>query len=265
MKRLLFVLFLLPVQFSFGQHPVILSEDAQTLGAFRVDVGAGAEFYNKVESMTPADPKTELRAGILSARFGVAPNVNFDVEWKGGLFATMRRGDREFEWGDLVVATKINVFDEQGDAPSVGIRSSVKLPNTPYLPNKLGNDFTDYYFHVLGTKSIGGAELRFNGGLGIVGNPRGGTRQIDIYMGSVAAILSLGDHRAFVELYGFTGPIADADKLLARVGFMVNAAGLQWNVFSSARIGGNRVDIGSAFEASQDWSVGMFASKVIDL
>jgi len=249
-----------------AQQPVILTENAQTLGASRMMLGVGAEFLSKQDVVSADDPQSEWRVAAFALRLGIAENVNFDVEWKGGLIARTPDERRGYDWGDLTVATKINVRDEKAAFPALGVRSAVKLPNTSYLPYKLGNDQTDYYFHLLASKHFGQVELRFNAGLGIVGDPRGLSPQDDIYSGSAVVTMPIEElSRAFVELYGFTGHVANAQKLLVRGGVIVQSFGLQWGVYGSRRVLGNSYDFGSAFEASQDWSAGMFVAKSLEL
>ena len=257
---------LLVLSGAVAQQPLILTENAQTLGASRITVGLGTEFLSRQYVGSADDPQSEWRVAAFALRLGIAENVNFDVEWKGGLIARISDGKKGSDWGDITVATKINVREENDILPALGIRSAVKLPNTSYLPYKLGNDLTDYYFHILASKHYGPAEVRISVGLGIVGNPAGSSSQDDIYMGSAAVTMPIEEPAdVFLELYGFTGPFDNTKKLLTRGGLVVDSFGLRWGVYGSRRLIGNSFDFGSAFEASQDWSVGMFVAKSLQM
>lgn len=255
-------LLLAPFSSTYSQRPILFTEDARTLGVSHMEMGVGAEYFTKTQVSAPDVPKSEWRVGVLAAQIGVAQNVDFDLEWCGGLIARTQDGSRGSDWGDLTVATKINIVGEDTALSSLGIRSAVKLPNTSYLPYKLGSDQIDYYVHVLFSRYMMNGEMRMNLGLGIIGNPVAAGSQDDIYLLSTAVIFPTpATTRFFIELYGITGPIADNDKLLVRLGIFTEFLGLQWNAFGSVRVAGNNKDFGTAFEASEDWSGGIFLMK----
>ena len=257
-------LLLIPASVS-AQRPAIYAEDARTFGSPGVKVGLGAEYLRKGEVPLPVMSISELRLAVIAARFGVAKNVDFDLEWRGRLIARTDQRVHQSDWGDLTIATKINLIGEQEILPAIGIRSAVKLPNTRYLPYRLGSNQTDYFFHILFTRSLSQIELRGNIGFGIVGDPRGMTSQDDIIYGGCAVIISvLKTTRVFLELHGFTGPWEGDDKFVTRFGFLGEIFGLQWNMFGSARIAGNVLDFGTAFEESESWSAGIFVTKQIE-
>jgi hypothetical protein len=251
---------------SFSQQPVLMTEGARTLGAKHILIGAGASFFTKSATMIPDAPRSEWRAGLLALRLGVADNVNFDLEWRGRLIAKSANGTPAQDWGDLTVATKIHILDEGETLPAIGIRSAVKLPNTTHSPHKLGSNQTDYFFHILAAKTVSSVEFHVNGGLGIIGNPVYAGFQDDIYIAGVAAVVPAGNlPRLFLELYGFTGSAAENNKLLARLGFVVEVWDIELNIFGSKRIAGSSDDFGSAFEASEDFGVGVFVSRLVRL
>lgn len=250
----------------YSQQPALATEAAQTLGARNVILGAGTGFFTKNHVPVPDVPQSEWRVGVLALRVGVADNVNFDVEWRGRLIARIDNGVRAYDWGDITIATKINVIDEDDAVPAFGIRSAVKLPNTAYFPHKLGNNQTDYYFQILVSKKLPVVELRTNIGLGIIGNPLSAGSQDDIYIISTAVILPTESLiRMYLEFYGFTGSFPNNDKLVARLGIVTEVWGTELSIFGSRRIMGSAADFGSAFEASEDWGVGIFLAKSLKL
>jgi hypothetical protein len=242
---------------AFSQRP-ILTEGAPTLGHHRVRVAVGVEHYEKSRTSVHDAPLTMTRAFVLSVHHGVAENVNFDLDWRGGLFATMQNGERVSDWGDLWITTKINFVREGTAWPSVSTRNTVKLPNTRYLPHKLGSNETDYFGQLLLTKHTGSVEWRLNIGLGIIGDPESKNVQDDIYSAGIAALVPVsGATTFFVESVGFTGYFDGDDKLALRAGGSTLLGGLEVHWFGSARIGGQRRDTGAAFELSEDWGVGV--------
>ena len=254
----------LPFVNVYAQRPVIFTESATALGKNRLEAGIGVEYFSKNDESLFGLPTSEVRLGVLALRFGVADNVDFDLEWRDRLLAELQSGENVADWGDLSVATKINIRKERAGIPAIGIKSAVKLPNASYLPYGLGSDQTDYFFHILLTKQIIDVEMRMTIGLGILGNPRATGSQDDIYILGMASIIPLlSSSRLFVELYGFTGSLEDDDKLLARFGVSFKQFDLWWSLFGSARLAGNERDFGTAFEASEDWGVGLFVTKDI--
>lgn len=250
----------------FSQQPLLVSEHAQTPGAKSVMFGVGAGFFSKDGITTSSMPQSEWRVGVFALRVGVAHNVNFDIEWRGRLFARIGNGTQANDWGDMTIATKINVLDEQETSPALGIRSAVKLPNTTYTPHKLGSNQTDYFFHILLTKEFSVVELRAAVGLGIVGSPVNVGSQDDIYITSVAALFPVSQPvHTFVELYGFTGSSPENNKLTGRVGVIADLPGLECGIFGSRRLLGDNRDFASAFEASEDWGGGIFVAKRLKL
>lgn len=262
----LFVMVVLMFEVVYSQQPILATEPAQTLGARHISFGIGSGFFAKNNVSSSTMPRSEWRVGVLALRFGVADNVNFDLEWRGRLIARVDDDTRAHDWGDLTIATKIHVLDEDDTSPAVGIRSAVKLPNTTYLPHGLGSDQTDYYIHILASKRVTAVEFRTNIGLGIIGNPRSAGSQDDIYTIGAAAIFPLENPiRMFLEFYGFTGTSPDNDKLAVRVGFVTEMWGTELNLFGSRRILGNAADFGSAFESSEDWGIGIFLGKSLKM
>ena len=258
----LYGLLILSLKTSQAQHPVVLTEDALTLGKDSVDAGVGVEYRAKQEAPEPDLHTSELRLFVLAAHFGVAENVNFDLDWRGRLVGRTKSDTHASDWGDLSVATKINLLGERTLTPALGIRTAVKLPNTSYLPNKLGSDQTDFYFSLLASKSFASIVARLNLGLGILGNPRAAGSQDDIYIVSGTVIVPLfTGWSAFVETYGFTGYKEDDDKFLGRLGIWSNILGMRLNAYGSFRIAGNNRDFSSAFESSEDWSAGLFLMR----
>lgn len=224
------------------------------------------EYLAKHQAAAADLPSSELRLFILTTHLGVADNVDFNLDWRGRLIARTEDRQSEADWGDLIVASKINFLNERRFPISVGLLTEVKLPNTTYLPYKLGTDETDFYVHLLCSKQFSGVEARLNLGLGIVGNPQDAGSQDDIYKYCTAVIFPVFPMvRMFIEAYGFVGHLGNDDKLVIRCGFSREISGLDMNLYGSVRAGGNNIDYGTAFEASEDWSAGLFIRKSFQL
>jgi hypothetical protein len=83
-----------------------------------------------------------------------------------------------------------------------------------------------------------------------------------MFMLSGASILPLGaDARVFAEVNGFKGYLPGDGKLVVRGGAALTWEGVEWNLFGSVRAFGDNRDFGTAFELSENWSVGVYLRK----
>lgn len=262
MKKLLqlLALLLLLAQSARAQVTMVHTEGAESLGSGTVLFGLGAEYFSKHNAPGPDFPVAEVRVGEALLHWGVSENVDFNVDWRGRLLARYADGRRGSDWGDATISTKITVLRQSTSPLSVAIRSSVKLPNTDYMPFRLGSNQTDYALEGLVSRTFGDAELRLNLGIQIVGNPLTLESQDDIYACGAAVVLPFSERvRSFLELEGFSGYFGQDDKkLMARLGTSFDLVGISWNLFGGIRVAGNNHDIGTAFESSENWSAGIF-------
>ncbi|HAL55323.1 MAG TPA: hypothetical protein DCP63_02300 [Bacteroidetes bacterium] len=250
----------------FGQRPMMMTQHASTLGKGHHELGIGFEYLEKHVSPSPDVPQSMLRLFVVAIHQGIAENVDFDLDWRGRLIAQLDDGKREFDWGDLTVSTKINFFRERGYVPSVGVRNAVKLPNTTYALARLGSNQMDFHSHVLLSKHVGNIQTRLNLGFSIIGDPRSAGEQDDVYSLGAAVLLPFREtHRLFFELHGFTGYEDHDDKLVGRLGLFLNTGGIEYRLFSSIRILGNNRDFATAFEGSENWSVGIMVTRAFKL
>ncbi len=262
------LMFLLTFSLSsvYSQRPIILTESALTLGQGTLEAAIGIEYFKKQQAPSIDLPESEYRLMTTALHWGVADNVDFNLDWRGGLLATLETGATKFDWGELTISTRINLTQEGMIAPALGIRSAVKLPETRYWPHKLGTDETDYFLNLTLTKHVMEVETRLNVGFGILGDPQFKDTQDDVLIVSAAEIIPVSDAtRAFIELYGFTGPMDDDDKLVVRFGGWTNFAGVQWNIYGSARLVGTNRDWGAAFDFSESWSLSFAVKKDFSL
>jgi hypothetical protein len=257
-----FILMVVLVGVAVGQSPIVMTESATTLGKGVMHVGTGVEYLTKTVPSSESIPSTLVRVLGASVHHGVAENVNFDLHWRGGLFAGFDNGKEFFDWGDLSVWTKINFFPETQSAPAVALRTGIKLPNTRFAPAKLGNNQTDYHSQVLISRRGEATEFRMGMGFSIVGDPYSAGSQDDLYSLQVAGTFDIGEGDfAFAELYGRTGYHDHDDKLVSRIGFVGSSAIVNWSVYGLVRLAGSHRDFAGAFDCSETWSLGVFLFK----
>ena len=245
-----------------AQRPVMLTETASPLGIRHLQTGIGVEYLEKHQAPARDLAEKEIRVFMASMNFGVAENVDFNLEWRGGLVATFPSGHKGYDWGDLTVATKITIVENPESFPNIGIRSAVKLPNTSYLPHKLGSDQTDFFFQALLSGYSGGFEGRLNLGFGIVGVPASTGIQNDVFTLNVAGVFPIGSGTSmFLEANGVKGYFGGDGKLVTRAGITTPWEGVEWSLFGSLRVLGDNRDFGGAFEMSENWSIGVYLKK----
>ncbi len=249
-----------------AQNLILQTADALTLGKGKLEAGVGIEYLAKSHSPAPDIPQSSFRIFVASAHYGVAENVNFDLDWRGRLLATFENGRHGSDWGDLIVSTRITLIHEKPGASYVGLRTAVKLPSTSYLPYRLGSDQTDFHAQLLLADNFPGVQTRLNIGLSILGNPQAPGSQDDVYSLQGAILFPLGETaHLFMEMIGLTGYKDDDAKLASRLGVTANAGLIEWTLYGSLRLAGNNRDFGNAFEQSENWGVGLMFTRVFDL
>ncbi|MBI2619084.1 MAG: transporter [Ignavibacteriales bacterium] len=245
-----------------AQIPFLLTQGATPKGKGKIGAGVGFEYLEKNQSPAPDNPRSLLRFFMATLRHGVAENVDYDLTWRGGLFANHANGRRDFDWGDLSIWTKIALLREGRAWLGLALQSGIKLPNTRYSPSKLGSNQMDFHSRVLISKGLGGAELRGNLGFSILGDPTNTGSQDDVYSLSFAGLHPVsGRGRLFVEFLGQTGYQDHDEKLISRFGAIVEAEVITWTVYGTIRLAGNNRDFATAFEHSENWSVGIFFQR----
>jgi hypothetical protein len=209
----------------------------------------------------------EWRLLVSTLRVGVAENVDFGLEWRGGLVAELDGGGKAADWGDLQVNTKIHLLNELDDRPAFSMLYAVKLPSTRYVPDKLGSNATDFYFRLLASRTADPVEFHANAGFAILGSPSVAGYQDDIFLGTMAVLYRWDETtRSFLELYGFSGHQKSNRKTVVRGGVtMTSSAGYEWSLFGSLRATGGHYDFGTAFESSENWSLGFFLMRRFEL
>ncbi|MBI4417994.1 MAG: transporter [Ignavibacteriales bacterium] len=258
------VMFTWSINSAMSQDPVIVTESASTLGKGKMEMGAGVEYLTRSVDPSEDIPSSLFRILVGSIRGGVSENVNFDLVWKGGLVAEYGSRKTMLEWGDLSVWTKINFFEETPYRPGLSFRTGIKLPNTRYSPGRLGNNQMDYHSQLLVSRGFDGYAIRWMAGFSIVGDPRTAGSQDDVFSFALASLLEVTEHmETFVELYGRKGYQDHGEKLVGRGGLTYSSSSWNWSVYGLVRLAGDHRDFAGAFEFSERWSVGFFASREI--
>jgi hypothetical protein len=256
------ILITLPLAAALAQKPMILTESAATLGQHHYEAGLAFEYLTKTLAPSSESPQSLVRIFVIALHSGIARNVDVNMDWRGGLIGYRADGTSVSDWGDLTVSTKFTFLPERGARPALGLRTSIKLPNTKYRPGQLGSNEMDYYTHILVSRRWRTVEARMNLGFGILGDPRALGNQDDVYTLALALVWRMSEGaRGFAEVAGMTGYQDNDQKVVLRSGFGAMILGIEWNFFGSVRLIGNHRDFATAFELSESWGIGLMVRK----
>lgn len=195
MTRLLLVVLCvtsLPLAAAAQQRPLV-TEDPETIGAGRLLVEAGFDYARNVEYPASGLEGNRTRFPLVGVSIGISSIAEIQVD--GGLYNRLRikdrnpnaplafmvdaPGDSTSSVEDIVIGTKVRVVPEGVYAPSFAVRFATRLPNASN-ESGIGLDTTDFFFSVLGAKTIQSVRIVGNLGFGILGDPTRGDRQNDV-------------------------------------------------------------------------------------
>jgi len=198
-----------------AQQRPLVTQDPETIGAGRVLVEAGVDGEDG-----RTYPVSGVKGNLLRLpTFGVVVGVGSIVEFQviGGLYDRLNiternaaapfasptaTGDSAHSASDTIVATKIRVFAESENMPSIGLRFATKLP-TASTDSGLGLGTTDFMATVLGGKTIQSVRVVANAGVGILPDPTNGNRQNDVLLYGLSLARALTQEvEAVAELNG---------------------------------------------------------------
>lgn len=138
-------------------------------------------------------------------QFGVGYAVAERVELSGlwGLLFLDRPGQKALGGGgDVLLSTKTAFFAHPKNW-AAAFRFAVKLPNAKAYKG-LGTDEADIFYGLLVSERIGLFEFSQNLGMGILGDPRAGQGQEDVYTYALSANFKPSRFDFFAQWYGQT-------------------------------------------------------------
>ena len=182
----------LPRPAAAQQRPLV-TEDPEPIGAGRVLIEGGIDYAHNQEYPVSGLKGDLWRVPTIGISVGLSSiaELQIDGAFYDRLHIDERRttaplfslvtaaGDTTHDVEDLVVATKIRLMAEGTGKPAIGIRFATKLPNASN-ESGLGLDTTDFYFSLLGAKTVQSVRIVGNIGVGILADPTNGNRQNDV-------------------------------------------------------------------------------------
>ncbi|MBI4444401.1 MAG: transporter [Acidobacteria bacterium] len=229
---------------SAQQRPLV-TEPALTVKAGDVLVDIGIEFLQDVHFPFSGLRGDLTRAGAASLRLGVGRKAELQIAGTFQNFLNIERrsvapnapnlrfqGDSTSDVGDITVAMKWRLLDEQPERPALGFRFATDLPNAGN-ESGLGNDETNFHVALLLEKEVRRLRVLANTGLSILGDPDRGGAQDDLFSYGLAVLYPLTSRlNVIADFYGRAGEgsLGTDEQSLLRLGGQIKAVGLFWDV-----------------------------------
>jgi hypothetical protein len=257
---------------SAQQRPLI-TEDVDIIKPGVIRIESGFEFLQDIKF-----PLSGLRGDLTKLAdtrlsFGLAPNVEFQMEWtvhnflsidgRGPSAIDLRLGANSADTndvGDVTVWMKIKLRNETRLAPALGFRFGVQLANSNQSRG-IGTNTTNFYGVVTAGKRFADEKLNVFGniGVGILEAPIANFTQNDVLMYGLASIYTVSDRVNIVgEVNGFhstrkRAPLGTEDFSEARIGAQVRALGLRWNAAGIFGLSDRAPRTGLTIGITYDW------------
>jgi hypothetical protein len=264
--------FLLAPAVSAQQRP-LLTEDVDIIKPGVIRIESGFEFLQDQRFPLSGLRGDVTKVGDTRLSFGLAPNVEFQVEWTAQNFLSIRQrgpsaiplrlgansGDAN-DVGDARLWMKIKLRNETRIAPAVGFRFGVELPNSNQ-GRGIGTNTTNVYGMVIAGKRFAGNRLNVFGnlGLGILTAPLGNFSQNDVLLYGLAGIYTVNDRvNVVAEINGLHStrkhpPLGTEDFAESRLGAQIRALGVRWYAAGIIGTATRAPHTGVAFGLTYDW------------
>ena len=247
--RFVSVLVLVVCLFAFAsaQQRPLVTEDVDIIKPGVIRIETGFEFLQNQRFLLSGLRGDVTRLADTRLSFGLAPNVEFQIEWtfqnflsitsRGPSAIPLKLGANEADTndvGDARLWMKIKLRNESRVAPALGFRFGAELPNSNQARG-IGTNTTNFYGVILAEKRFGEKLNVFgNLGLGILTAPLEATSQNDVLLYGLAGSYLASDRVNIVgEVNGFHStrkhaPLGTEDFSEARLGAQIRALGVRW-------------------------------------
>ena len=255
-----------------AQQRPLLTEDVDIIKPGVIRIETGFEFLQRQRFPLSGLRGDVTRLGDTRLSFGLAPNVEFQIEWTFQHFLSitsrspsaipLKLGVNEADTndvGDVKLWMKMKLRNESRVSPSLGFRFGVELPNSDQAKG-IGTNTTNFYGVILAEKRFGD-KLNVSGnlGLGILTAPLEATSQNDVLLYGLAANYAVSDRLNIVgEVNGMhstrkRAPLGTEDFGEARLGAQIRALGVRWyaaGIFGTSK---RAPKTGLAIGITYDW------------
>jgi hypothetical protein len=256
-----------------AQQRPLLTEDVDIIKPGVIRIESGIELLQN-----QTFPLSGLRGDVTKLAdtrlsFGMAPNVEFQIEWTAQSFLSIdRRGPSAVplklgandsdtnDVGDVTLWMKMKLRNESRRAPAFGFKFGIQLPNTDQSRG-IGTNTTNFFGMITAGKRVLGDRLNLFGniGLGILEAPTDEFTQNDVLLYGLAGIYTLSDRVNLVgEVNGYhstrnRAPLGTEDFSEARFGAQIRALGLRWNAAGILGLSDRAPRTGLTLGITYDW------------
>jgi hypothetical protein len=267
------LLLLLCSAIATAQQKPLLTEDVDSIKPGVIRIETGFEFLQDQRFPLSGLRGDLTRLGDTRLSFGLAPNVEFQVEWTLQNFLSIKsrgvtplslklgaNGNDTNDFGDATLWMKIKLKNETKRLPAVGFRFGMQLPNSNETKG-IGTNTTNVYGMFTAGKHFKENKLNVFGnlGLGILQAPVSNFSQNDVLLYGLAGIYKVNDRFNVVgEVNGRHStrkhaPLGTEDFSEARIGGQLRALGVRWNAAGIFGISKNAPKTGLALGITYDW------------
>jgi hypothetical protein len=233
-----------------AQQRPLITEDVDIIPQGTVRLELGIDFLQNAKFPASGITGDQTRVGVVGVNVGLAPNVEFQIEGVIQNFVSVNSvspspaiprafaSNSTHDTGDFRLATKIKLRSETRNAPSLGFRFGVELPNSNETRG-IGLNQTNAFGTILVGKKYGRdgrLNLFGNLGLGIFTAPTRPFTQNDMLLYGVAGLFRVNERVNFAaEVNGRANtrnsgaPLGTEPLSEARVGLQVKASGLRFD------------------------------------
>jgi len=234
-----------------AQQRPLLTEDVDIIPPGTMRIEAGIDFLQGAKFPVSGLTGDLTRVGVIGINFGLAPNVEFQIEGVAQNFLSINSrsasaiplslkpgANSTNDIGDFTLWAKFKLRSETKNAPSLGFRFGVGLPNSNQ-GRGIGLNQTNAYGSILVGKKFGrdGRLNTFgNLGLAILTAPTALFTQNDVFSYGAAGIFRLnkqfsiaGEVNGRANTRPGNGPKGTESQSEARLGMQVRASGLRFD------------------------------------
>ena len=257
---------------ALAQQRPLLTEDVDIIKPGIIRVETGFEFLQDQRFFLSGLRGDVTKLGDTRLSFGLAPNVEFQIEWTVQNFLSIKsHGPSAIplkvastdananDVGDARLWMKIKLRNESRLAPALGFRFGVELPNSNQARG-IGTNTTNFYGMVIAGKRLGDKLNVFgNLGLAILTAPLEATSQNDVLLYGLAGTYQASERVNIVgEVNGFhstrkTTPLGTEDFSEARLGAQIRALGVRWYAAGVFGVSKRAPKTGLALGITYDW------------
>lgn len=259
--------------FAIAQQRPLITEDVEIVKPGVIRIETGFEFVQDQRFPLSGLRGDLTKLGNTRLSFGLAPNVEFQIEWTLQNFLSIKgreitplnlklgaNANDTNDFSDATLWMKIKLKNESKLTPSLGFRFGMQLPNSNETKG-IGTNTSNAYGMITAGKHFNEEKLEVFGnlGIGILQAPLGEFSQNDVLLYGLAGIYKVSDKFNLVgEVNGRHStrkrpPLGTEDFSEARIGGQLRALGVRWYAAGIFGISKNAPKTGLSLGVTYDW------------